>query len=304
MKYSKSDKNRIAVIMAAYNGSRYIEEQIVSILKQSDVTITLFISVDLSSDDTLAICKKMALSHNNIIILPYGERYGDAAKNFYRLFLDVDFNEFDYISLADQDDIWNENKLSRAMDKLNDYDGYSSNVIAFWEDGRQCLINKAQKQVRFDHYFEGAGPGCTYVLKRQTALAFQNYCKKNKEKIWDFTYHDWLIYAFCRCNNLAWFIDEKPGMMYRQHQNNQIGANSNNIKAITKRVKLIRSGWYYREVNKLLILFNNKKDFKFLNKVNSTRHIDSISLALNVNKLRRRFRDRVFLFFILCLRVF
>ncbi len=303
MNHVRHYKSKIAVLMAAYNGSLYIRDQIASILEQSEVDITLFISVDLSTDNTLDICKDLMLSHSNIILLPYGKRYGDAAKNFYRLFLDVDFSEFDYIALADQDDIWNKNKLSRAISKLNIYDGYSSNVIAFWENGKKCLIDKAQKQVKFDHYFEGAGPGCTYVLTSNTALAFQNYCKINKDNIWDFTYHDWLIYTFSRYNNLNWFIDEVPSMLYRQHQNNQIGANGNNIKAVIKRLKLIRSGWYYQEVNKLLTFFGNDES-KFLNKLKSEKKLDYLILAFNVNKLRRRLRDRIFLFFILCLRVF
>ncbi|MCI3085788.1 glycosyltransferase [Escherichia coli] len=167
--------NKVAVLLAAYNGEQWIQEQISSILKQKNVDVTLFISIDQSSDNTLMLCEELALSEPRINLLPYGDIFGGAALNFYRLIKDVDFTSFDYISFADQDDIWLEDKLQRASLFLEKYDVYSSNVIAFWSNGKAVLINKAQPQVKYDFLFEAAGPGCTYVIHRDVAIEFKKF---------------------------------------------------------------------------------------------------------------------------------
>ena len=95
----------IAILLSAYNGAEWIEEQIDTILKQHDVSIQLFISVDLSTDNTYDLCKELEQKKTNITILEYGERFGGAAKNFFRLIRDVNILGFDYVALADQDDI-------------------------------------------------------------------------------------------------------------------------------------------------------------------------------------------------------
>ena len=87
----------IAVLLSAHNGICWIEEQVISILSQRDVSIKIFISIDRSTDNTFEWCKNFARKNNNINLLPYGEKFGGAAKNFFRLIRDVDFSYYDYI---------------------------------------------------------------------------------------------------------------------------------------------------------------------------------------------------------------
>lgn len=218
---------KFAVLLAAYNGRDYVIEQVQSILLQKNVNVHIFISIDKSSDGTEDLLINFSSLESRITILPLGHRFGGASPNFYRLMRDIDFDEFDFICLSDQDDVWHPNKLNRARDMLlnNGADGYSSNVNAFWPNGKKQLIDKAQPQKSWDFLFEAAGPGCTYVLKKNLALSFQIMARKKEGNILQLKYHDWLIYAFARANNFQWFIDKRPGMEYRQHQNNQIGVN-------------------------------------------------------------------------------
>ena len=95
--------NKIAVLLAAYNGERWIQEQINSILTQKKVDVTVYVSLDLSNDKTLDIIE--TYKKKSVILLPYGDKFGAAAPNFYRLIQDVDFQNYDYIALSDQDDI-------------------------------------------------------------------------------------------------------------------------------------------------------------------------------------------------------
>ena len=147
---SRSQTPNIAVCLAAYNGMRYLPEQLTSILNQMGVAVTVFVSVDASSDGTEAWVDAQAKHDSRIIALPHGKHFGGAAKNFFRLFRDVDFSGYDFVSLADQDDAWFLDKLSHEIKQMssNNAEAYSANVIAFWDDGRAPRPqDKKQRQI-------------------------------------------------------------------------------------------------------------------------------------------------------------
>lgn len=73
---------RVAVLLAAYNGTQWIEEQLASILAQSAVDVTVYISVDASTDGTETWCAQFAADHQNMVVLPSGFRFGGASRNF------------------------------------------------------------------------------------------------------------------------------------------------------------------------------------------------------------------------------
>ncbi len=278
----------VAVFLAAYNGIQWIEQQVSSILNQQGVSVTVFFSVDLSTDGTDQWVQMLAEKHSNVVMLPYGERFGGAGPNFFRLIRDVDFSDFDAVSFADQDDIWSLDKLSKAYQLISTgkCDVYSSNVTAFWADGRECLIKKSQPQKKLDHFFEAAGPGCTYVFSQAAMQAFKAFLIAAGDDLKQVSLHDWLAYAFCREHGYKWFIDEWPSMRYRQHENNQVGTN-NNLTAYKKRFAMVRAKWLRNQVNIITALVAPEK----IGQLNSR-----LYLMANFNELRRRYRDRLFLF--------
>ena len=289
--------NRVAVLLASYNGKQWIQEQVDSILDQVDADVEIFISVDLSNDKTYEWCQDLARKNSYIKVLPYGERFGGAAKNFYRLIRDVDFSYFDYIAFADQDDIWNCNKLHHAIKTIeqDNLSGYSSDVIAFWDDGRDKLLKKSFPQKKFDYFFEAAGPGCTYVLKQQPVQKFKKFLIKNWEYVNLVELHDWMIYAYFRSQGMRWKIDNKPLMRYRQHQHNQVGINYG-LKAYLFRFNKIKTKSYYNEVQKIIYLLNGRSSQDI--------SLKKLFLIKNFWHLRRRPRDAIFLLFIIILQIF
>ena len=292
-----TQKSSIAVLLAAYNGSEWIEEQIDTILKQQGVQLHLFISVDLSTDNTYDLCKEFEQREIDITILKYGERFGGAAKNFFRLIRDVDLLGFDYVALADQDDIWNDDKLHRAIKviKRDDLDGYSSNVIAFWSDELEKLVKKSFPQKKFDYFFEAAGPGCTYVLKQQPIQKFKKFLIKNWGDVNLVELHDWMLYAYFRSRGMKWKIDNKSLMHYRQHEHNQVGLNSG-LKAYLIRFNKIKTKWYRNEVQKIINLLNGSSEQDI--------SLKRLFLIKNFWHLRRRPRDAIFLLFMIILQIF
>ncbi len=285
---------RLAVCLAAYNGMQWIDEQITSIKAQEGVDVTLYISVDISSDGTESHIRRLAENDEKIVLLPYGARFGGAAPNFFRLLAEIDFSPYDYVALSDQDDIWLPNKLSRATKALEntDADGYSSNVTAFWESGRQTIIDKAQPQRQFDYLFEAAGPGCTYVLSASLANRVKECVVKKAGEIKNIGLHDWFIYAFARSNGFKWIIDRAPSMLYRQHSTNQVGVNQG-FRAFHARSKKILNGWGFQQASMIAQLVGNSTNQPQA-RLCRMRRKDLLWLAVNSSKFRRRLRDRYF----------
>lgn len=302
-KYMINQHQHCLILLAAYNGSSSIGEQLETILQQTNVVADVVISVDLSNDNTFDICSDYVEKYSNVKLLPYGESFGGAGKNFYRLLKDTDVSCYDYIAFSDQDDIWPDNKLAKAVQMLRQYDCYSANVTAFWEDGKETLIDKAQPQRECDFLFEAAGPGCTYVFKREVAIAFKTWLLERYEQIGeDIALHDWLLYAFSRSRGYRWFIDPEPMMLYRQHANNQVGTN-NSFAAAKKRLKLLSSKWYRNQVLSISE-YLGLREMPILKLGLNNGYKGNIYLLIRVGQLRRRLRDRLALAFFLFFNLF
>lgn len=286
---------KVAILLAAYNGSKWINEQIDSILSQKEVDITIYVSCDLSTDNTLEIIN--SYPKGKVILLSYGKKFGAAAPNFYRLINDVSFNEYEYIALSDQDDIWLDDKIISAINKLENENAvaYSSNVTAFWEDGTKKTVIKATPQRKYDWLFESPGPGCSFVMKKSFAIEFQNYIKDKDCLLKKLDWHDWVIYAYARSKNYKWFIDSESHMLYRQHLNNQLGANSG-TKQFSKRVKDIMSGYGIHQTVNTIHFLNIENDV-FVKKWLGRNRKGYYYLSTKAGFCRRRIKDQILFWF-------
>jgi rhamnosyltransferase len=237
-----------------------------------------------------------------VTVLPHGECFGGAAGNFFRLLRDVDISPFDYLAFSDQDDIWFPEKLVRAHRQLrrDGADAYSGNVIAFWPDARETLIQKAQPQVTWDFLFEAAGPGCTYVLDKKLAVALQTTLIAQREEAQLIGLHDWFVYAFARANNYRWLIDANVGMRYRQHGTNQVGINEG-CRAFMMRARRVLNGWGFNQAALIARLIGCEKN-AFVQRWADGRRSGMLWLALQARQCRRRRRDQV-LFALSCIAV-
>lgn len=293
----------VAVLMAACNGLPWIEQQIDSILQQQGVRLELFISVDPSSDDTRSYCHARQAADPRVHLLP-GEGPGSASGNFLRLLGEVPLGGFDYVALADQDDIWLEDKLARGILCLQKEgaDGYSSSFTAFWDDGQpERYVDKSAPQTEYDYLFESPGPGCSFILTPRLVDSFRQHLKGvSAEKLHQLQFHDWLIYAFARYRGFDWFIDSESRLRYRQHGKNVIGVN-HGLKAVVARLQAVFSGqWQNQAVLTADLIGMEQHPF-----VRKWRQLSAMSygfLMLNTRKIRRNKSDRnvlIFLFFIL-----
>lgn len=104
----------ISVAIATYNGSKFLEEQLNSILNQTIVPREIIVVDDCSTDNTIQIIHKFQKKHTNIYLYVNDTNCGPI-QTFKRAILKCNY---DFISLCDQDDIWELNKLQRCYEEL------------------------------------------------------------------------------------------------------------------------------------------------------------------------------------------
>ncbi len=279
---------KLAVALPVFNGSKYLTEQLDSILKQKSVQVDVFIKDDASSDNSPKLIDSYKSIHKNITVIKSVNRSGSASYAFFDILEKIPVSNYDYISLSDQDDIWELEKLDRAVSTLinTNTDCYSSNVTAFWPSGNEVIIKKNQPQQKYDYMFEAAGPGCTYIFNNRVALDLQSFLIMNSSSLSDIRHHDWFIYAFARTRGYKWIIDEISSLKYRQHKFNDLGVNLG-IRAIIKRLSLIKD---YKYANQI---WSQAKCLGYEDQLKSL-----MRNPMNFRYYRRRKRDRFILFLI------
>lgn len=109
---------RVLVLMATYNGQEHLAEQLDSILSQEGVEVFVRVSDDCSTDSTFRILETYASEHDNIEII-YNSTHQGKTRTIMQLVYDAPVEEFDYIALANQDDIWLSGKLAAGTDHIS-----------------------------------------------------------------------------------------------------------------------------------------------------------------------------------------
>ena len=295
------NRSKVAVLMAAYNGANFIEEQIRTILNQENVDIVLHVSDDNSNDNTQELVNFFVSNHQRVKLYKNETGTGSGGQNFMQMFRTIDIMDADYISFADQDDLWLPKKLFTAIKsiKKTGASGYSSSVEAFWENGKKSIISQSSKQKKFDFLFEGAGQGCTFVITRDLFLTIKKFCNENRDITDKFYYHDWLTYILCRSHNKKWFFDRNISLKYRQHDNNDTGSRAS-FRAVLHRLKLIKSGWYRDQIfvalDMSMRIKKNKSDLKRISSLLRKRRtiFNKFSIIFFVlMSSRRKLKDRI-----------
>ncbi|AZF04439.1 Alpha-L-Rha alpha-1,3-L-rhamnosyltransferase [Pseudomonas sp. R5-89-07] len=240
---------KIAVLLAAYNGESFIVSQVNSILSQLDVDVDIYIRDDGSTDNTVGVIERFAGLHN-VTIIAHKVSTRSAAGNFFKILSEVDTEKYDYVAFSDQDDIWDPEKLSRAVSKIVDGDceGYSADLIAYSNSkGYSRYLKKSYPAKEFDYLFQGASAGCTYVLTSKLATLVRKSTQNLGSTDFIGRSHDWLVYAIARAHQMRWCYDAYAPIFYRQHASNVYGAMTT-MGSLFAKVKLVRGGWYRSNV--------------------------------------------------------
>ncbi len=237
-----SEYDHVTILMATYNGERFIQEQLDSIAGQTHTNWSLIISDDGSTDRTFDIVSafRREQSQHRITILR-GPQKG-FAQNFLSLLRASGASS--YVAFADQDDVWFPDKLARAVQQLERQDGpaiYGS---------RTCITDIALR-VSFESIefsrpktFENAlvqnvAGGNTMVINRHAL----NILQPASLTATSIVSHDWWCYQMVTGGGGRFLYDVRPTLLYRQHGRNLIGKNTGVIASL-KRVSRIVDGQF------------------------------------------------------------
>ena len=116
----------IDICLATYNGAKYLDVQIASIVTQTYKDWNLYIHDDGSTDNTIEIVKKWEKLDSRIQFIDDEVKHLGPGNNFFHL---LQFCESEYICFCDQDDFWFENKLSEYIHFISQIN-YTKTTIA------------------------------------------------------------------------------------------------------------------------------------------------------------------------------
>lgn len=230
----------LAVLMATYNGENYLKEQIESILCQNtEIDFTLIVRDDGSTDKTQTILQNYADAGKLIFVK--GENLG-AAKGFISLLRDNP--GYDYYAFADQDDVWNSDKLQRGIEAISGVEGpalYCTNCELVDSNLETIGRNTHRKQPSYTLEsilcLASCAQGCTSIFNKELATIIQSNAVPDV-----FIMHDSLLTCLCGMIDGTIIYDESPTMKYRMHGNNVFGmvtAKQNLARLIMYRIKEI-----------------------------------------------------------------
>lgn len=207
----------VAILLSTYNGEKYLEEQLESIVSQKGVLTKILVRDDGSSDRTCDILETWKNKAN--LIWYRGHNLGPAL-SFMELLRDS--GEACYYAFSDQDDFWLSDKMQAAVNKLESYEGRPALYFCQTElvDKHLNRIDSVIIQPRLTfgeslvYQFVG---GCTMVMNRALRDIINKYSPKY------LSMHDVWIYDVAQAIGAHVVFDETPHILYRQHGGNVTG---------------------------------------------------------------------------------
>lgn len=253
---------KVDILLATYNGEKYLVEQLESILSQTYSDFRLLISDDCSTDGTRKILEEYKNKDDRIQLFFQGKNLG-VIKNFEYLLKKV---ENDYYMLSDQDDIWKNNKIEKSIEKLknsesdlvySDLEVVDENLNVTYESYWKLkgIYKKIKKYNNFEAlYLNNFITGCTILSKKEyikDILPLPNTSK--------FVLHDYWISLIISQKGKISYIEE-PLIKYRQHKNNKIGSKkqSDSLRSIDE----IRELFIKVKKEHFTVFIENEEKFK------------------------------------------
>jgi glycosyltransferase involved in cell wall biosynthesis len=237
---------KVAILLATFQGQKYLSAQLDSFLEQTYPNWELWVSDDRSSDDTIKILdsytEKFPINKLNIGSGP--------ARGFVENFLSLTCSTSicaEYYAYSDQDDIWLANKLETAVQSLN---SLPQNIPALY-CSRTCLVDKFDNEIGYSPIFNKPPSFANALIQNiggGNTMVFNHAARDLLHQTIDFSpgiSHDWWAYILVSGCGGNVIYDTTPTVRYRQHDSNLVGMNSS-WSARFKRIVMLFQGRFKR----------------------------------------------------------
>ena len=273
----------IAILLAAYNGEKYLKEQIDSILSQMDRVpekCGLYVHDDGSTDGTCEILKEFAVSYPGKVELVDGPPQGGSTKNFMYMLGKVDS---DYYMFSDQDDVWLPEKIEREYEEIKKLEDFPALVFSDMKVVDEDLkvidesfysysnLNPLRTKLN-ELILENVVSGCCMMFNKKLRDMALRYSDLDKIK-----WHDWWITEIAAAVSGMRTVESNPSeyssgtnsgpeiekttisyisdplMLYRQHGTNAVGATEDmSFNRVTKKLSMILGGEQSEQTRKFI----------------------------------------------------
>jgi len=220
----------VSVIMATYNGEKYVGEQIDSILASTYQDFELYIYDDGSKDNTMTVLLKYESEFPGKIHVKQNESNQGVTINFLHA---ITMTTTDYIMLCDQDDVWKPNKIELTLKKMRkiELQRCRNYPLAVFTDA--VVVDKDLKVINKSFFYsahlnpmktdlahllmENKLIGCTVMVNAALCKILQgSHLPKNAR------FHDWWIALIASSIGKIGYVNEGT-LLYRQHGGNVVG---------------------------------------------------------------------------------
>ena len=280
-------EEKVDILLATYNGEKYIKEQIDSLLGQTEQNIKLIISDDCSQDNTRQILREY-LQKDKRIEVHFQEKNLGYVKNFEFLLKQV---KAPYFMLSDQDDVWLPQKVEKSLETLMSQQA----ILAFGDlqvvdeklhtlypsfNDYMKLTRKIKKFQDYRmQYLYNCVTACTLTAKKELIQYVLPIPTDSKYAI-----HDLWMGLIATFHGKVAYIDEKY-ILYRQHGNNQVGTDKishkfkklDEVRNLFIEVKLGLFGTYVKhpEVFPKTIQELNKKAYSYFTMIKKKKNFNA-----------------------------
>ena len=215
---------KVNILLSTYNGEQFLAEQIQSIQKQTFQDWTLLIRDDGSMDKTREIIAAFVAQDSRVRWINEADSSNlGVIKSFHRL---VEHEEADYYFFSDQDDVWLPHKLERSLAEAQKYS--ADMPLMVYMD--LTVVNQELQILSESMIRSQSGHANTELIEELTentvtgGVAMVNHALV---QLWhqteDILMHDWYLALLATAFGKLVYIDQ-PGELYRQHDNNVLGA--------------------------------------------------------------------------------
>lgn len=262
---------RIDILMATYNGAKYIRQQILSIIAQTHNDWRLFVHDDGSTDETVSIIRSFASKDHRVFYCDDGITKLGPGYNFMHL---LQYVESPFICFCDQDDVWFDCKLEILLAAIASKDNTKPQVVysnAYdWYPLRGNLIGRVSTpfycyKAKDAFFINGGIQGCASIFN----MEMRNLIHRKHSYV---AMHDQVLMFAGIISNGIEYIKE-PLFLYRQHE---VNFTPHQAQSFMERIKLtirnyripVVSPKYYQGISSLLQTYatimnqNDKKLFE------------------------------------------
>ncbi|UYO94040.1 glycosyltransferase family 2 protein [Pollutimonas sp. M17] len=252
----------VAILLGTYNGARFLSAQMESFEAQTHANWTVWASDNGSADGTLAILERYQQKWGrNRMHIVHSSADGPT-QNFMSLVQDENISA-DFYAYSDQDDIWEADKLERAIGMLQaELEHSPRNALALYcsrtryVDENNMDLGYSQRFMRPPSFanalMQNIAGGNTMVFNAAACRRLRSVDRHT-----DIVIHDWWTYLVVSGCGGSVLYDSYPSVRYRQHSGNIIGMNANWPARMLRIRKLFRGqfkSWNDRNTQALILL--------------------------------------------------